>query len=492
LLKAKAARGALWTLVEYGGGEGISFVVFLILARVVAPADFGLISLALVFVAFVQMFLVQGFADAVIQRETLEPDHCTTAFWTNFAIAIVFFLVILVCADWIAALFHKPKLALVLRCLGVLPIGTALISIHQAVFRRRLDFSTFAKRAVIGVGVGGIVGVALALSGFGVWSLVFQQLANAAASVVVIWWGCDWRPSWRFSPRCFREMAHFSGSVMGSNLVTFIGKKADVSLIGYFFTTEQLGYYYLVQRLLLTMGLVTQSTIQSIVMPVLSRVQNDQPRFREIFTRTVELLNAVWLPLALGLGVVAALAVPTVFGKQWLPSVPLLEIMALCGFTDAYYLYSAPALAAAGKPQAYFKLSVLQALIVVALVLPGTQFGLIGVAVAEVMVAIVIIPFHFMVLKREAGIKGLALFRRSAPSTAAGIVMAAIVLLLRGPIAAALPPWGALIATVALGVAVYAAALMVFAWCLVREMIELLTMALGRTRPESAEMKTAA
>jgi hypothetical protein len=96
------------------------------------------------------------------------------------------------------------------------------------------------------------------------------------------------------------------------------------------------------------------------------------------------------------------------------------------------------------------------------------------------------------VLKREAGIKGLALFRRSAPSTAAGIVMAAIVLLLRGPIAAALSPWGALIATVALGIAVYAAALMVFAWCLVREMIELLTMALGRTRPESAEMKTAA
>lgn len=492
MLKAKAARGALWTLVEYGGSEGISFFVFLILARVVAPADFGVISLALVFVAFVQMFLNQGFADAVIQRENLEPDHCTTAFWTNLAIAVLFFIGILISADWIGAIFHEPKLPFVLRSLAVLPIGTALISIHQAVFRRRLDFSTFAKRAVIGVGAGGIVGVALALSGFGVWSLVFQQLTNAAASVVVIWWGCDWRPSFRFSPRCFREMAHFSGSVMGSNLVTFIGKKADVSLIGYFFSAEQLGYYYLVQRLLLTMGLVTQSTIQSIVMPVLSRVQNDRPRFREIFTRTVELLNAVWLPLALGLGTVSSLAVPIVFGVQWLPSVPLIEIMCLCGFTDAYYLYSAPALAAAGKPQAYFKLSVLQALIVVALVLPGTQFGLVGVAVAEVAMAVVIIPFHFIVLKREAGIDGYALFRRNTPSTAAGIVMAVTVLLLRAPIAEVLPPWGALIATVALGVAAYAAALTVFAWNLVRQMIELLTMALGRSRPAAVEMKPAA
>lgn len=492
MLKAKAARGALWTLAEYGGGEGISFVVFLILARVVAPADFGVISLALVFVAFVQMFLVQGFADAVIQREHLEPDHCTTAFWTNVAISVVFFVGILVSAGWIAEIFHEPKLALVLRCLGVLPIGTALTSIHQAVFRRRLDFSTFAKRAVVGVGAGGIVGVALALNGFGVWSLVFQQLTNAAASVVVIWWGCDWRPSWRFSPRCFRDMAHFSASVMGSNLVTFVGKKADVSLIGYFFTTEQLGYYYLVQRLLLTMGLVTQSTIQSIVMPVLSRVQNDRPRFREIFTRTVEALNAVWLPLALGLGTVASLAVPTVFGEQWLPSVPLLQIMALCGFTDAYYVYSAPALAAAGRPQAYLKLSVLQAAIVILLVLPGTQFGLVGVVVAEVMVALAIIPFHFVVLKHEAGIEGLALLRRSAPSTAAGIVMAATVLLLKQPIAAALPPWGALIATVLLGVVVYAAGLMAFARCLVRQMIELLTMALGRQQRNTIEMKTAA
>jgi hypothetical protein len=106
--------------------------------------------------------------------------------------------------------------------------------------------------------------------------------------------------------------------------------------------------------------------------------------------------------------------------------------------------------------------------------------------------AVVIIPFHFIVLKREAGIDGSALFRRNAPSTAAGIVMAVTVLLLRGPIAEALPPWGALIATVALGAAVYAAALAVFAWCLVRQMIELLTMALGRSRPAAVEMKPAA
>src|SRR6516162_8535217 len=127
-LKAKAARGALWTLTEYGGGEGISFLIFLVLARILAPADFGLLGLAQVFVSFVQVFLVQGFADAVIQRQELSPDHSSTAFWTNVVIAVVFWLLIVAGAGSIATLFHKPDLVPVLRVLASVPIATALIS----------------------------------------------------------------------------------------------------------------------------------------------------------------------------------------------------------------------------------------------------------------------------------------------------------------------------------------------------------------------------
>jgi O-antigen/teichoic acid export membrane protein len=480
-LRTRAARGVFWTLIEYGGGEGIAFLVFLMLARVVEPADFGLISLSLVFVSFIQMFLVQGFADAVIQRETLDPDHCSTAFWTNLAIAATFVVLTLALADPIADLFHDPDLAPVLRWLSPLPLGTALISIHQAVFKRRLDFANFAKRAVLGVGTGGIVGIACALEGCGVWSLVAQQLTNAAVSVVVIWWNCEWRPSWRFSPRCFRDMAGFSTSIMGNNLVTFIYRKADVTLIGYFFDTHQLGYYYLVQRLLITMGLVTQSTIQSIVMPVLSRVQNDPARFREIFARAVEFLNAIWLPLTLGAGLVASLLLPVVFGAKWAPGVPLLEIYSLVGFTEAYTLYSAPALTAAGRPRAYLKLSVIQIVIGIALLLPATLFGLRGIVAADVLIAASLIPFHLAVLKREAGIEPSALLRRCLPAIGATLVMAITVMALKGALAATLPPVMALILVVLAGAAVYALALAILAPAFIRQIINLLATTLGRS-----------
>ena len=486
-LKDKAARGVFWTLLEYGGGEIISFAVFLVLARVITPSDFGVVSLALVFVSFVQMFLVQGFADAVIQRQEVEPDHCSTAFWANLAIAALFSLLILIGAGQLETLFHAPHLAGVLRALAALPVGTALTSIHQALFRRRLEFANFAKRAVIAVGTGGAVGVALALAGFGVWSLVAQQLTNAAVSVVVFWWASDWRPSFRFSGRCLRDMAEFSASVMGSNLMVFIGKKADVTLIGYFFSTDQLGYYYLVQRLLWTAGYVTQSTIQSIVMPVLSRVQDEPNRFRAIFARTVEALNAVWLPLALGAGLTASLLLPTVFGPRWQPSVPLLEIMSLCGFTDAFYLYSAPTLAAAGRPRAYLKLSLIQVVVILALVLPGTQFGLAGVAAADVAIAMTIIPFNLAVLKREIGIAPGGLFRRCAPATTAGIAMAAAVLAVKAPAVTFLPPFAALAVLVLSGAAVYAIGLTVFAPAFVRQMQGLVLTALGRSPEAGAD-----
>ncbi|MBV8650475.1 MAG: oligosaccharide flippase family protein, partial [Alphaproteobacteria bacterium] len=356
-------------------------------------------------------------------------------------------------------------------------------SIHQAVFKRRLDFANFAKRAVLGVGTGGIVGITFALAGAGVWSLVAQQLTNAAVSVVVIWWNCDWRPSFRFSPRCFRDMAKFSVSIMGNNLVTFIYRKSDVTLIGYFFDTHQLGYYYLVQRLVLTMGLVTQSTIQSIVMPVLSRVQKDPTRFRQIFARTVEFLNAIWLPLALGAGLVASLLLPVVFGAKWLPSVRLLEIYSLVGFTDAFTLYSAPALTAAGRPHAYLKLSVIQVIIGVALLLPATQLGLRGIVAADVAIAAAIIPFHLAVLRREAGTDPVALIKRCLPAIAAALVMALAVLAIKTTLVETLPPVAALILAIVTGAAVYGLALALLAPAFIRQIIDLLVATLGRSAP---------
>jgi PST family polysaccharide transporter len=259
-------------------------------------------------------------------------------------------------------------------------------------------------------------------------------------------------------------------------------------LIGYFLDTHQLGYYYLVQRLLIMMGLVTQSTIQSIVMPVLSRVQNDLPRFREIFGQTVQFLNALWLPLALGTGLVASVMLPLVFGAKWQPSVPLLEIWSLVGFTDAYTLYSAPALAAAGRPRAFLTASIIQVAIAIALLVPATRYGLQGIVAADVLVAAAIIPVHLIVLRRETGISAVTLFKRGLPAMLAALAMATAILILKGVMVVALPPAAALVALVCVGATVYLLALAALAPSFTKQILNLLATTLERSsaNPDAA------
>jgi PST family polysaccharide transporter len=479
-LKVKAARGVLWSFLEFGGGEGISFVVFLILARLVAPEDFGIVSLAGVFVSLAQVFLVQGFSDAVIQREDLTPDHCSTAFWSNVAIAAVFFVATVAGANLIAAAFGQPRLAEVLRWLSLVFVSTSLISIHQAVFKRELQFASFAMRALVGITLGGVVGVVMALQGYGVWALVGQQLTNGAASILVIWSTSEWRPRLRFSPRCFREMAGFTANVIGSNLVGFLYKKLDVFLIGFFFTAELLGYYYLVQRLLITMGLLTLSTVQSIVMPVLSRLQHDPGRFRYVFAQTIQLVHSLYLPVVLGIGLVASPLVPLLFGAKWQPSVLLTQIMSLNAFFAVFSFFSGPVLYAVGRPESHFRLSLAQVVVTAAVFLPMTYFGLTGVAISNALSTALVAPLHLYILRRDAGISPAAVLGGCRAPTLAGIAMAGAVLALKGEALAALSPMAALGVLVTTGAIVYFGVLALLAPDLVRRVIHLVESALAR------------
>lgn len=479
-LKVQAARGVLWSFLEYGGGEGISFVVFLVLARLVAPEDFGVVSLAGVFVALAQVFLNQGFSDAVIQRRELTRDHCSTAFWSNVAIAAVFLVATLLGADLLAAAFGQPRLAPVLRWLSFVFVSTALISVHQAVFKRELRFFSFAMRALVGITAGGIVGVVMAIQGWGVWSLVGQQLVNGAASIIVIWTTSGWRPQFRFCRRCFADMAGFAANVIGSNLIGFFYKKLDVFLIGFFFSAELLGYYYLVVRLVTTMGLLTLSTVQSIVMPVLSRLQDDRPRFSEVFATTIQLVHSVYLPIVLGIGLVASPLLPLLFGAKWEPSVPIMEVISLNAFTAVFSVFSGPVLYAAGRPESHLRLSLVHVGVTLAVFLPMTQFGLIGVAASTVLSMVIVMPLHLFVLSRDAGIDARAALLRCRSATLAGLAMAAAVLALKAEALATLSPVSALAVLVSIGAMVYIAALALLAPDLVRRIFSLIESAVTR------------
>jgi PST family polysaccharide transporter len=287
-------------------------------------------------------------------------------------------------------------------------------------------------------------------------------------------------------------MARFAANVIGSNLVGFLYRKLDVFLVGFFLDPRQLGYYYLVQRLVMTTGLVTLSTVQSIVMPVLSRLQAEPARFRQVYGSAVQTVQAIYLPAVVGLGAVGSTLIPFVFGAQWQPAVPLLEIMCLVGFTQALSFFSGPALWAAGHPEAFLRLSVIQVAVTALLFLPATQFGITGVAAAYTAVSAVIIPFHLWFVRRHAGVDPVDLLKRCLPSAAAGLAMIFAVEFAEQSI---VPDWSPLVASVslaALGAGVYLLALTAASPGFVKEVLALLFAALGRRESTAPREQAAA
>ena len=197
-LKRKFINGTIWSATQMWGMRAIDFLVFLILARLLGPEAFGLIALATVYLAFLSVFIDQGFSDVIIQREEITDRHLDTAFWTGIFIALLLILVSIFAADVVANIFNEPDLAPIIRVLSISFLLMAVRGTQQAILQRNLQFKPLAIRSLLASLIGGVVGIVFALLNFNVWSLVVQYLTAVAVGVLELWKVSDWRPKLRF------------------------------------------------------------------------------------------------------------------------------------------------------------------------------------------------------------------------------------------------------------------------------------------------------
>ncbi|BAQ61793.1 lipopolysaccharide biosynthesis protein WzxC [Geminocystis sp. NIES-3708] len=184
-------QGFLWSVIQNWGSQTGSFIVFLILARLLTPQDFGLLSLANIFLAFMNIFLEQGFTSALIQREKLESEHLNTAFCTQLIAGISLTFISFFLAENIATLFHQPRLTVIIKCFSFLFIIDSFGLVFQAILKRDLNFKILAVRSLIAIIISGFLAITFAFLGFGVWSLVIQQFAYESVIVIFMWTAID-------------------------------------------------------------------------------------------------------------------------------------------------------------------------------------------------------------------------------------------------------------------------------------------------------------
>lgn len=419
----------MWSALQNWGSQLGSLLIFLVLARLLTPEDFGLVALANVFLAFVQIFTDQGFPQALIQRQELEPDHIDTAFWTTLGFSSLLLLAGLLLAPVAANAFDRPLLTPILRWFSLLLLVGSLADVQQALLERQFAFRFVALRALLGLAIGGIVGIALAVGGAGVWSLVAQQLTTEAIGVVVLWRSSSWRPRWRFSRRHFQQLFRFGSNIFAFNFLGFINGRADDLLIGYFLGPTALGYYSVAYRILTMMTQVLIDTSNRVALPTFSRLQLDLDRLRSAFYKVTRLTSLLAFPSFLGIAVLAPKIIPIFFGPQWLASVPVLQILALAGIFRSVSRFKSAVLLAVGQPFWRVWIGLLAASLNLIGFAIAVRWGIIAVAWAYLIRACIMFPLVQALLNRIMQASVWAYLRQFMQPFSATLVMVVVLLL---------------------------------------------------------------
>jgi O-antigen/teichoic acid export membrane protein len=458
-LKQKALRGVAWSFAEKGGTQATQFVTFLILARLLRPDAFGLISLANVFIHFIQALTNSGFSEAIVQHKDVKPEHLDSAFWANLSIGVLITGLGIWGASGIAIFFKEPALTPIIQCLSLNVLIRSFADIQQATLKRELNFRGLTVRQLVGMVAGSIVGVTMAILDFGVWSLVFQTLVSNLVGTLLLWKISHWRPSFRFSVLHLKELFSFGINVFGISILVFLNRRGDDFLIGYFLGATALGYYTIAYKMFVTVMQILQETTQKVSLPTLSRLQDDLPQLRQVFYTSTSLVSLVGVPAFLGLATISPEFIRVSFGEQWIPSIPVMQILSLNGVLVILMSFSGPTIMALGKPSWNLRLLLMNTVVKVAAFLAVVQYGIVWVAGALVASNYIVWPAYLWALRKLLSIELFVLIRRLTPIFIATVLMCGAILGLKSLISAQVNLQTLLFLSIVLGVIIYGSAI---------------------------------
>jgi O-antigen/teichoic acid export membrane protein len=339
-LRQKSVLAAIWSFIEIWGNQVFSSIVFFLLARLLGPENFGLIALALVFITFAQAFVDQGFSEAIIQRQEIEEEHLHTAFWSSLLLGTIFTAATVAFSGNIAAIFREPKLAPLIKWLSINFVLTAFSSVQIGMLRREFAYKALATRSLIAIILSGSLSIVAALQGYGVWSLVIQQLSNKIIQTVVIWMHTKWTPKFIFSVRHFKEMFSFGINVVALRVLSFFSRRSDDLLIGYFLGSTALGYYTVAYRIIFILTELLTGVISRVTLSTFSRLQDNLEQLRKVFYKTTQMTSLIAFPVFIGLFIMAPQVGTIVFGKGWDLSITVMQILVFVGILHSVLYFN--------------------------------------------------------------------------------------------------------------------------------------------------------
>lgn len=390
-----------WDFIGRIIGQSVSFIITIFLARLLNPSDFGLLAMINVIIVIANSFLDMGLGVSLIQKKNVRDEHYGAVFYFNVFIGFLLALLLFFASGFIADFYKQQSLHALIQCMSLLFIFSSFGNVIRSKLRKELNYTVLTKSSLFGSIFSGIIGIILAYFGFGVWSLVFQSLLNSLLSNIWLYCEVDWRPKLIWSWDALKELWSFGFRMFLSSFLEVIYVNVDSLIIGKFFPIEKLGYYNRAKTLYTYSNSQISATLMNVLFPMLSEVQNNDIKFKEIVYKGFHLINFITF-LLIGLFFINAKEIIIIlFSVKWLPSLMYFKLLLLTGFLYPLSSVLVNVLTSRGNSKVYFRLELIKKIILVFGLLPLIFLGINEFLISSIFISFVILFINLKYAAKE-------------------------------------------------------------------------------------------
>lgn len=426
-LKTKTAKGVGWGFADNILGLGITAAANIILARILSPADFGIIGMTAIFMTLSTSLVDSGFTGALTRKKDAVKADFDTVFYFNLAVSCLLYAVLFFCSPFIARFFREPILVPVIRILGISLVINAFGIVQKIILVRRIDFRTQAWISLVSSFAAAVAAVAMAFYGFGVWSLVVLQVGKLAVNTILLWSVSKWHPGLCFSRKSFRDMFSFGGRLLITSIISTIWSEMYSFIIGKMYSSSVLGQYSRADKVKNMVTSNVSSVMQKVSYPVLASIQDEGERQINVYRKVLKTTVLISFTAVFGVWAVAGPFILTVFGDQWFPAVGYLRIMCFSGLFLPLMMCSANVINADGRSDITLVLEILKTVMGLIPVVFGIIFSVEALLWSMVGVSFILFVVHAAYVSKVIHYSVGRQLADILPTLCVSIVMALIV-----------------------------------------------------------------
>ena len=388
--KQKAKSGMGWSFLIQGGNQVINFIVSIILARILLPSEFGLIGMIAIFIVISKQFVNGGFSSSLIRTKEVDNGDYSTVFFINIITSVLMYLLLFFTAPFVAQFYEESILTDLIRVLGLILLVNAFSIVQSTKLNKNLDFKTQFKLQFPALILSAALSIWMALSGYGVWSLVIRDLSYATFATVQLWFYSSWKPSLIFDKNKLKTHFDFGYKLSLTQIINTLFDNLYKVIIGKFFSAAQLGFYTRAKSLVEMPSGFFVSAFNRVAYPLLSSIGNDQKQLKSVYSRLMKMLVFVIIPILIYLGIVAEPLIKWLLTEKWLPAVPYFQLLIVSGLFYPIHQYNLNICKVNGRSDLVLKLSMFQNFLLLIGAFSAIWYGIYGLLGSLVAVNILV------------------------------------------------------------------------------------------------------